>query len=59
MCVCVCVCVCACAPDVSRLTVAAHTRRYLANEELIDFIENGVKQNGMIITKVRTPCPHD
>jgi hypothetical protein len=48
-----------CAPDVSRLTVATHTRRYLANEELIDFIENGVKQNGMIITKVRTPCPHD
>jgi hypothetical protein len=29
------------------------SRRYLANEELIDFIENGVKQNGMIITKVR------
>ncbi|ELR24964.1 UBA/TSN domain containing protein [Acanthamoeba castellanii str. Neff] len=28
------------------------SHRYLANEELIDFIENGVKQNGMIITKI-------
>jgi hypothetical protein len=33
------------------------SHRYLANEEMIDFIEKGVKQSGMVITKVGTSLP--